>query len=98
MRATHAGASTVSEPLLRPNRPEVSRHPAVERGCAVIEEPVTPKELNRRLTGLLGSPRNDAGAEPRPDGKDRLIPREDEVLAISPQPAPKQLRRRESHA
>jgi hypothetical protein len=84
MRATRAGASTVSESLLRPNQPEVSRHPALERGCAVIEEPVTPEELYRRRTGLLGSPRNDACAEPRPDGEGRLIPREEEVLAISP--------------
>jgi DNA-binding response OmpR family regulator len=176
MRAIHPGASTVSEPLLRPNPPEVSRHPALERcssvllvddnphhripllrdqghsvlhaadgasdetlfrtsqleidalvacadmkrmcgfelarrvgrmrrevrvllmwrhfegpeeahrayehGYAVIEEPFTPEELCRRLTGLLGSPRNDACAEPRLAAKDHLIPREDQVLAI----------------
>jgi hypothetical protein len=57
-------------------------HRAYERGYAVIEEPFTPQELCRRLTGLLGSLRNDACAEPRLDGEDRLIPREDEVLAI----------------
>jgi DNA-binding response OmpR family regulator len=178
MRAIHAGASTVSEPLLRWNAPEVSRYPALERGFGVllvddnpyhripllralrdqghsvlqaadgvsgetlcrasqleidaliacadmkrmcgfelarrvhrmrpevrvllmwrhfegaeeahrayergyagIEEPFTPEELCQRLTGLLASPRNDACAEPWLDGEDRLIPREDEVLA-----------------
>jgi CheY-like chemotaxis protein len=34
-------------------------HRACERGYAVIEEPFTPEELCRRLTGLLGPPRND---------------------------------------
>jgi hypothetical protein len=29
MRAIHAGASTVSEPLLRPNPPEASWHPTL---------------------------------------------------------------------
>jgi DNA-binding response OmpR family regulator len=179
MRAIHPGASTASEPLLRPNPPEVSRHPALERGftvllvddnhhhripllralreqghnvlhaadgvsgdalcrasqldidalvaCAdmkrmcgfelarrvgrmrpevqvllmwrhleepeeahrayergyaVIEEPFTPQALCRRLTGLLASSRNDACPEARRDGEDRLILREDEVLAI----------------
>jgi DNA-binding response OmpR family regulator len=57
-------------------------HRAYEHGYAVIEEPFTPEELCRRLTGLLASPRNDACAELRLDGEDRLIPREDEVLAI----------------
>jgi hypothetical protein len=36
----------------------------------------------RRLTGLLGFPRNDTCAEPLSDGEDRRILREDEVLAI----------------
>jgi DNA-binding response OmpR family regulator len=36
MRAIHPGASTVSEPLLRPNSPEVSRHPALGRGFTVL--------------------------------------------------------------
>jgi hypothetical protein len=48
----------------------------------MIEEPFTPEELCRRLTDFLASPRNDACAEPWLDGEDRLIPREDEVLAI----------------
>jgi hypothetical protein len=82
MRAIHAGALTVSDPSLRPNPPEVSRHPALERGCAVIEEPFTPEELCHRLTGLLASRRNDGCTEPRLDAEDRLIPREDEVLPI----------------
>jgi DNA-binding response OmpR family regulator len=57
-------------------------HRAYARGYAVIEEPFTPEELCRRLTGLLASSRNEACAEPRLDGQDRLIPRECEVLAI----------------
>jgi CheY-like chemotaxis protein len=57
-------------------------HRAYERGYAVIEEPFTPEQLCHRLTGLLGSPRNDTGAEPRLVAGDRLIPREDQVLAI----------------
>jgi CheY-like chemotaxis protein len=57
-------------------------HRAYERGYAVIEEPFTPEQLCHRLTGLLGSPRNDTGAEPRLVAGDRLIPREDHVLAI----------------
>jgi CheY-like chemotaxis protein len=36
MRAIHPGASTASEPLLRPNPPEASRHAAVERGFTVL--------------------------------------------------------------
>jgi hypothetical protein len=36
MRAIHVGASTVSEPLLRPNPPEVSRHPALEGSFSVL--------------------------------------------------------------
>jgi two-component system cell cycle sensor histidine kinase/response regulator CckA len=36
MRAIHPGASTASEPLRRPNPPEVSLHPARERGCTVL--------------------------------------------------------------
>ncbi len=42
--------------------PEEARR-AYERGDAVIEEPFTPQELCRRLTGLLGSPPNDACAD-----------------------------------
>jgi DNA-binding response OmpR family regulator len=57
-------------------------HRAYARGYAVIEEPFTPEELCRRLSGLLASPRNDACAEPWLDGEDRVIRREDEVLAI----------------
>jgi DNA-binding response OmpR family regulator len=56
-------------------------HAARERGYPVIEEPFTPEDLCRRLAGLLASQRNDSCAE-QLDGKDRLIPREDEVLAI----------------
>jgi DNA-binding response OmpR family regulator len=80
---------------VRRARPEIrvllmSRHPegraethcAYERGYAVIEEPFTRKQLCRRLSGLLASPRYDARAERRLDGEDRLWPREDEVLAI----------------
>lgn len=36
MQAIHPAASTASEPLLRPNPPEVSRHPALERGFTVL--------------------------------------------------------------
>lgn len=57
-------------------------HRAYERGYAVIEEPFTPEQLCRRLTGLLASPRIDAFAEPQIEGEDRDIPCEDEVLAI----------------
>jgi DNA-binding response OmpR family regulator len=54
---------------------------AHERGYPVIEEPFTPEELCRRLTGLLASPRNDCCAE-QLDGEDRLILRECEIFAI----------------
>ena len=84
MRTTPAGASTVSEPLLRLNPPEVSRRPALKRDHAVIEEPFTPEELCRRPKGLLGSPRNDACAEPRLGGEDRLILCQDEVFEFGP--------------
>jgi CheY-like chemotaxis protein len=57
-------------------------HLAYERGYAVIEEPFTPEELCRQVAELLASPRNDACTEPGLDSEDRLIPREDEVLAI----------------
>ena len=57
-------------------------HRAYGRGYAVIEEPFTPEELCRRLTGLLALPRNDACANLRLDGEDRLAPSEGEVLAI----------------
>jgi len=36
MRAIHPGASTASEPQLRPNSPEMSQHPALERGFTVL--------------------------------------------------------------
>jgi DNA-binding response OmpR family regulator len=36
MRAIHPGASTASEPLLRPNPPEVSRRPVLGRGFTVL--------------------------------------------------------------
>jgi hypothetical protein len=84
MRATPARVSTVSEPLLRLNPPEVSRRSALKRDHAVIEEPFTPEELCRRPKGLLGSPRNAACAEPRLGGEDRLILRQDEVFDIGP--------------
>jgi DNA-binding response OmpR family regulator len=56
-------------------------HAARERGYPVIEEPFTPEDLCRRLVGLLASQRNDSCTELL-DREDRLIPREDEVLAI----------------
>jgi DNA-binding response OmpR family regulator len=39
-------------------------HAARERGYPLIEEPFTPEELCRRLTGLLVSRRNDAAPSP----------------------------------
>jgi len=79
---------------LRRARPEIrvllmSRHfagldearGARGRGYSVIEEPFTPEELCRRLTGLLASPRNDFCAE-QLDAGDHLILRECEVFAI----------------
>ena len=51
------------------------------RGYPVIEEPFTPEELCRRLTGLLASQRNDFCAE-QLDGEDRLTLRGCEVFAI----------------
>jgi CheY-like chemotaxis protein len=36
MQAIHPGASTTSEPPLRPNSPDVSRHPALGRGSTVL--------------------------------------------------------------
>ena len=38
---------------------------ALERGFAVIEEPFTPEDLCRRLTGVLDSRPNTVGASPR---------------------------------
>jgi DNA-binding response OmpR family regulator len=59
-------------------------HRAHERGYAVIEEPFTPEQLCRELRGLLASPHNDRCAELRLVGQDRLLPREDEALAMAP--------------
>lgn len=50
---------------------------ARERGYPVIEEPFTPDELCRRLTGLLASPRDDSGSRMELDGKGRPRPLED---------------------
>jgi len=61
--------------------PEVA-HRVYEHGYAVIEEPFTPEELCRRLTGLLTFPRNEACADSRFEGKDPLVVCEDEALAI----------------
>jgi DNA-binding response OmpR family regulator len=55
---------------------------AYDRGYAVIEEPFTPEELCRRLTGLLALLTQRGVRRARLDGEDRLILREGEVLAI----------------
>jgi DNA-binding response OmpR family regulator len=65
----------------RLERPDEARR-AYARGYAVIQEPFTPEELCRRLTSLLGSAGSDACTHTRPDGADRLMPREGEALPI----------------
>jgi DNA-binding response OmpR family regulator len=65
----------------RLERPEEARR-AYACGYAVIQEPFTPEELCRRLTGLLGSAGSGACTQTRPDGEHRLMPHEGEALPI----------------
>ena len=80
---------------LRRVRPEISvllmcRHfagpdsadDARERGYHVIEEPFTPDELCRRVTGLLASPRDDSRSRMELVGEGRPRPIEDENRTI----------------
>jgi DNA-binding response OmpR family regulator len=80
----HAADGPSGEALCRASRlerPEEARR-AYACGYAVIQEPFTPEELCRRLTGLLGSAGSGACTHTRPDGEHRLMPHEGEALPI----------------